>query len=79
MWTADATEAASMEVSVARDATAMATSNPDPCLGRLAGDRFTVRRRRVSGMPLFAQALCTRWTDSPSALSGSPMMRKSGC
>ena len=77
-WTVDATDAASIGTSVASEAIAIATSKPEPCLGRLAGERFTVSRRRGSGSPLLAQALCTRCTASPSALSGSPMILNSG-
>ena len=37
--------------SVASEAIAIATSKPEPCLGRLAGDRLTVSRRRGQRQP----------------------------
>ena len=37
----------------------MPTSNPEPCLGRLAGDRLTVSRLRGRSRPVFVQAFHT--------------------
>ncbi len=73
-----ASDSGSSRPSVARAASATERSKPDPCLGRLAGERLTVSRRSGSASPLFSHAFVTRRTASPSALSGMPMSRKSG-
>ena len=78
MCTVRASDSARIGCSVARAAIAIATSNPAPRFGRLAGDRFTVIRRRGSGNPWLAHALPMRLTASPRALSGSPMRSNPG-
>ena len=56
----------------------MPRSNPEPCFGSEAGERFTVSLREVSGMPALPAAARTRSRASPSAASGSPIRTKYG-
>ena len=64
--------------SACRAATTIATSNPEPFLGRVAGVRLMVSRCWVSPIPEFLAAERTRSFDSFSAVSGSPRSTKDG-
>ena len=71
-------DAASNPPAVARAATAIATSNPEPCLGRLAGDRLTVSRRRGRGSPQFCRGVVHPLHGLTERLVGQPDDRNSG-
>ena len=49
--TTRSTDSVESSPAAARQAIAIARSNPDPCFGSAAGDRLTVRRRDGSGQP----------------------------
>ena len=73
-----ATDSAGTSPVPARIARAIARSNPLPCFGRLAGDKFTVTRVGGITAPELATALRTRSFDSPSDASGNPMSMSAG-
>ncbi|CAB4865197.1 unannotated protein [freshwater metagenome] len=78
MCTHEATDSAGTSLVPARIASAMARSNPLPCFGKLAGERFTVTRVGGIAHPELATALRTRSFDSPSEASGNPISTSAG-
>jgi hypothetical protein len=73
-----ATDDASQTPAATKIETAMPTSNAEPNLGTLAGERFTVMRLAGNAKPELAQAARTRSLASLSDASGKPTKMKFG-